>query len=191
MGVQAVFLVGFMGSGKSSVGKELATRLGWDFVDLDNRIESREGLTIPEFFSNQGEHGFRLAETAALGELTEGLKRDSVVALGGGTFAQEQNRMLLRQWPAVFLEAPVDELWRRSAEEKDVRPLRKDRAQFEELYAERLPCYRQAAVAVETAGKDVASICLEIEGALRLSSTRGAASLHPQPSPSSEQGGSR
>ena len=168
MGVRAVFLVGFMGSGKSSVGKELARRLRWDFVDLDARIESREHQPIPEIFSNQGEHGFRLAETAALGELTEGLERDSVVALGGGAFVQEENRALLRHWPAVFLEAPVDELWQRSAEERDGRPLRKDREQFAGLYAERLPYYRQAAVVVETAGKDLVSICAEIEGALHL-----------------------
>ena len=189
MGVRAIFLVGFMGSGKSSVGQELARRLGWDFVDLDACIESREHRTIAEIFRNQGESGFRLAETAALGELTEALERDSVVALGGGTFAQEKNRAFTRQWPTVFLEAPVDELWRRSSEEKDIRPLRKDREQFDALYAERLPSYRQAVVAVQTAGKDLVSICGEIESALQLATVKAVSSLDL--SASSETGGSR
>src|SRR6266446_10051488 len=126
MGVRAIFLLGFMGSGKSSVGQELARRLRWDFLDLDARIEYRERRTIPEIFRDNGEPGFRLVETTALCELTESLERDTVVALGGGAFAQEKNRALILHWPTVFLEAPVDELWRRSSEEEDTRPLRKD-----------------------------------------------------------------
>jgi shikimate kinase len=66
MGVRAVFLAGFMASGKSSVGRELARRLDWDFVDLDARIEGREGRTIREIFRDQGEPGLRIAETDAL-----------------------------------------------------------------------------------------------------------------------------
>ena len=189
MRVRAIFLVGFMGSGKSSVGQELARRLRWDFVDLDACIESRERRAIAEIFRNQGESGFRLAETAALGELRESLERDTVVALGGGAFAQENNRALIRHWPTVFLEAPVDELWRRSSEEKEARPLRKDREQFAGLYAERLPSYRQATVAIETAGKDLVSICAEIESALQLATVKADSSLDL--SASSETGGSR
>lgn len=189
MGVRAIFLVGFMGSGKSSVGQELARRLRWDFLDLDARIEARERRTIPEIFRDRGEPGFRLVETAALCELTESLERDTVVALGGGAFAQERNRTLLCHWPTVFLEAPIDELWRRSSEEKDIRPLRKDREQFAGLYEERLPSYRQAAVAVETAGKDLVSICTEIESALQLATAKADSSSHL--SASSKTGGSR
>src|ERR1700674_5504219 len=115
MGLNAVFLVGFMASGKSSVGQELARRLGWDFVDLDARIESRERQTVPAIFRDRGELGFRLAETRAPRDLLpEPLKRNRVVALGGGAFVQERNRELLRQWPSVFLEATVPELWQRS-----------------------------------------------------------------------------
>ncbi len=92
-----MFLVGFMGSGKNTVGQELARRLAWDFVDLDARIEAREEQTIPEIFRLQGEAAFRTAETNALRDLlTKSLDRDSVVALGGGAFAQENNRELLR-----------------------------------------------------------------------------------------------
>src|SRR5208282_1625863 len=174
MGVRAVFLVGFMASGKSSVGQELARRLGWDFVDLDARIESREGQTVPEIFRDRGEPGFRLAETSALGDLlSEPLERNRVVALGGGAFVQERNRALLQQWPSVFLEAPAPELWQRSLRDgtKRERPLRGDPEEFAQLYAERLPFYRQASVAVETTGKQLASICAEIEGALQLRET--------------------
>ena len=172
MGVRAVFLVGFMASGKSSVGQELARRLNWDFVDLDARIESREQRTISEIFRDKGEAGFRLAETSALCDLlTESLKRNSVVALGGGAFVQERNRELLRQWPSVFLEAPVPELWQRSLKDGVERPLREDPDQFAQLYAERLPFYRLASVVVQTTGKPLASICVEIEGALQLRGT--------------------
>jgi shikimate kinase len=172
MGVRTVFLVGFMASGKSSVGRELARRLDWDFVDLDARIESRERQTIPEIFRDKGEPGFRLAETSALRDLlTESLQRNRVVALGGGAFAQERNRELLRQWPSVFLEATVLELWQRSLTDGVERPLREDPEQFAKLYAERLPFYRQASVVVDTTGKPLASICVEIEGALQLRRT--------------------
>src|SRR5580698_3211550 len=112
MGVRAVFLVGFMASGKSSVGRELAQRLEWDFVDLDARIEAREQQTIAEIFRECGEPEFRLIEAAALRDLTEALDRDTVIALGGGTFAHPKNlellknHELLKTWPSVFLDAP-------------------------------------------------------------------------------------
>lgn len=168
MGARAVFLVGFMASGKSTVGPELARRLGWDFVDLDASIEARERRSVPEILRDQGEPGFRRAESNALQHLTQSLERHSVVALGGGAFAQERNRALLRNWLSVFLDAPVEELWQRSLADGVERPLRKDRDQFARLHAERLPCYRQATITVETAGRDAASICAEIEGALQL-----------------------
>ncbi len=178
MRVRAVFLVGFMASGKSSVGQELARRLDWDFVDLDARIESRERQTVPEIFRDRGEAGFRAAETSALGDLlSEPLERNRVVALGGGAFVQERNRELLRKWPSVFLEAPAAELWQRSLRDGVKRPLRGDREQFAQLYAERLPFYRQASVVVETTDKQVASICAEIESALQLRETLEGAGL--------------
>jgi shikimate kinase len=182
MGVHAVFLVGFMASGKSSVGQELARRLDWDFVDLDARIESREQQTIPEIFRDRGEHGFRLAETSALRDLlTESLKRNRVVALGGGAFAQERNRELLRPWPSVFLEATVPELWQRSLTDGIERPLRGDPDQFAKLYAERVPFYRQASVTVVTSGKDLASLCAEIERTLQFRGRTEAAGSYQTP----------
>jgi shikimate kinase len=170
MAIRAVFLVGFMASGKSSVGRELARRLDWDFVDLDTRIESREGRTIAEIFRDRGESAFRLAETSALRDLTESLERNTVIALGGGAFVQPKIRELLRSWPSVFLEVPLDELWRRSLEDPTERPLRKDDLTgFARLYESRLPFYRQATMTVVTSGKDdPASICVEIESKLQL-----------------------
>src|SRR5258708_19654590 len=149
MGVHAVFLVGFMASGKSSVGQELARRLDWDFVDLDARIEYRERQPIPEIFRDRGEPGFRLAETSALRDLlTEPLQRNRVVALGGGAFVQEMNRELLRQWPSVFLEATAAELWRRSLTDGGERPPRQGPKPFPKLSPERLPFYRPATSAL-------------------------------------------
>jgi shikimate kinase len=170
--VRAVFLVGFMGSGKNTVGRELAHRLGWDFIDLDSRIEAHERQTIPEMFRLRGENYFRQAETSALRDLLENFLRPSVVALGGGAFAQEINRELLRPWPSVFLNAPTEEHWQHCLQHESKsgaeRPLRKDPEQFARLHAERLPFYRQASLTVETSGKDVTTICLEIEHAFQL-----------------------
>jgi shikimate kinase len=193
MGARAVFLVGFMASGKSTVGAELARRLGWDYVDLDSRIEARERKSVPEIFREQGEAGFRRAESNALQDLTQSLERDSVVALGGGAFAQEKNRALLRSWPSVFLNAPVEELWQRSLADGVERPLRKGRDQFVRLHGERLPFYRQATITVETSGRDVASICAEIEGALQLltATEGGRQGSAPSGSPNSRPGESQ
>jgi shikimate kinase len=183
MAVRAVFLVGFMASGKTTVGRELARRLGWDFVDLDARIESREQQTIPEIFRDRREHGFRLAEAAALRALIKSLERDTVVALGGGTFVQPKNRELLQPWPSIFLEVPRDELWRRSLEDATKRPLRKDDpTEFASQYEYRLQFYRQATVTVVTSGKDPAAVCAEIERRLLFQGrTKAAASSQIPP----------
>jgi shikimate kinase len=172
MGVRAVFLVGFMGSGKNAVGQELARRLGWDFVDLDARVEAHSQQTIPEIFRKQGEPAFRSAETKVLRDLTSSLAHDSVVALGGGAFVQDANREFLRPWPSVFLDAPISELWRRCVQHEAAdgaeRPLRNDFEQFARLHEDRLPFYRQSRMVVETSGKNVGSICQEIEHVLHL-----------------------
>jgi len=170
---RAVFLVGFMGSGKSSVGRALSRRLEWRFEDLDERIQAREGRSIAEIFRDSGEVGFRQAEHTALRELVEELPPSSpvVVALGGGAFAQAENAALLKAAGAltVFLDAPVDELWRRcQKDEPDERPLRRDERQFRQLYEARRPRYMNALLRVDTAGKDVESIAAEIIASLRL-----------------------
>lgn len=169
MSVRTVFLVGFMGSGKNTVGQALAHQLGWDFIDLDALVESREQRTIPDIFRADGEAAFRRAETDALRHLLQQpIPRDSVVALGGGAFAQPANRALLRPWPTVFLDAPVEELWQRCQQDSVERPLRQTREQFSELHASRLPSYREATLTVHTSGRELLSICSEIMDALHL-----------------------
>jgi shikimate kinase len=172
MAVRAVFLVGFMACGKTTIGRQLARRLNWDFVDLDAHIEAREQQSIATIFQERGEHGengYRDAEERALRALTSSLKRDTVIALGGGTFYYPKNQEMIRSWPSVFLETPVEELWRRSQEDAGKRPLRKDDpAEFRALYNQRLPQYRKATVTIVTSGKDPSSLCVEIESILQV-----------------------
>jgi shikimate kinase len=169
MGIRVLFLVGFMGSGKNTVGGELARRLGWQFIDLDREIESREEQSIPEIFRTRGETAFREAETLTLRDfLSNSPKQDTIVALGGGAFAKEENRKLLQDWPTIFLDAPVEELWKRCQEHGVERPLGRNLEQFSRLHEERLPFYREASLTVQTSGKKLLSICSEIEMALHL-----------------------
>ena len=111
--VRVVFLVGFMGAGKTSVGKALSQDLGWPFEDLDDRLESREGRTVEQIFRESGEQAFRRAETAALRELLDELgPAPKIVALGGGAFVQRENAEFLERADvtSVFLDGPVEEL---------------------------------------------------------------------------------
>jgi shikimate kinase len=168
---RVVFLVGFMGAGKTAVGSALSQRLGWQFEDLDEQIESRAGQPIEQIFRLAGEAAFRMAEHEAIREVLANLGSSSrVVALGGGAFVQPENAELLRQagFPIVFLDAPVEELWRRCQEQAVGRPLRQDMQQFRDLYQARRPHYLAAALHVDTTGKDVETVAAEIANALRL-----------------------
>ena len=169
--LRTVFLVGFMGAGKTSVGRALSRRLGLPFQDLDDRIQDREGKTIAQIFRESGEAGFRKAETAALRELLTELSSSSrVVALGGGAFVQAVNAELIQESRvhSVFLDAPVKELLRRCEEEQKERPLRQNPKQFRELYAKRRPSYLKAAVRIDTNGKDVDAVAAEVACSLGL-----------------------
>ena len=163
--VHTVALVGFMGAGKTTVGQELARRLDWRFADLDQLIESREGRTIPQIFQAEGEAGFRALEHGVLAEsLAVPGSGSTVLALGGGAFVVEKVRALLRerQVPAVWLDAPAEELFRRCEQPEVVRPLRRDLEQFTKLYEQRLSSYRQADLHVITKGKEISAIAEEI-----------------------------
>jgi shikimate kinase len=168
-----VFLVGYMGAGKSSVGLALSRQLGWPFEDLDERIQAREGLSIEQIFQRSGEIAFRRAEHLALRELLSQLGTSPrVVALGGGAFIQEDNAVLLEEAGAsvIFLDAPVEELFRRCQQEQvKERPLRGNLEQFRRLYEARRPHYMAARLCVNTAGKDVESIAAEITASVGLS----------------------
>jgi shikimate kinase len=168
---RSIFLVGFMGAGKTTVGRALSRRLGLKFEDLDDRIQQREGKTIEQIFRESGEAEFRKAETAALREVFAELGSSiGVVALGGGAFVQPDNTALLEAAAvhSVFLDAPVDELLRRCESESKERPLRKDTKQFRELYEKRRLSYMKAAVRIDTNGKDVDAIAAEVACSLRL-----------------------
>ncbi len=143
-----ICLTGFMGSGKTTVGRMLARQLGWHFVDLDTRIEEASQLKIPAIFERLGEPAFRQMEHEALeasfGEALEN-GRSTVIALGGGTMAQPQSLALLRSRGCVlvWLECPLEELLARCATMTN-RPLFRDEASFRALYEQRRPFYEQA-----------------------------------------------
>jgi shikimate kinase len=168
---RSIFLVGFMGAGKTTVGRALSRRLGLPFEDLDERIQQREGKTIERIFRESGEAGFRKAETAALREVLADFRLSTgVVALGGGAFVQPENAALIEQVKAhsIFLDAPVDELLRRCDGENKERPLRQDAKQFRELYEKRRLSYMKAAIRIDTDGKDVDAIAAEVACSLGL-----------------------
>ena len=170
-GARAVVLVGFMGAGKSTVGAALGSRLGWPFEDLDQRIQTREQRSIEQIFRESGESVFRQLEHAALRSAVEEMGASvKVLALGGGAFAQQNNAALLDQAgiAAIFLDAPVEELFRRCQEQQLDRPLRRDLDEFRRLYESRRACYLKAAVRIETAGKSVEEVATEAMASLGL-----------------------
>ena len=161
----SLFLVGFMGAGKSTVGRILADRLGWAFYDLDTIIEAHEQNTIANIFADAGEPKFRELERVALSVLLKDLQNHAVVALGGGAFAQPENRKILEMHGArtVLLNAPIDELRRRCSEGGGQRPLAVDANRFAQLFESRREAYGLADFRVETGGKTVEEVASEIE----------------------------
>lgn len=119
-----VVLTGFMGTGKSTVGKRLARKLGMTFVDLDSIIEKEAGIRVKDIFASEGEEGFRNMETAAIDSLVTGVYGEGlVVATGGGAVIRDINRQKLRSWGVVInLKASISEIKKRVGVE-DKRPL--------------------------------------------------------------------
>ena len=167
-----VFLVGFMGAGKTSVGRALGRLLDWPFEDLDDRIQHREGKTIAQIFQERGETAFREMERHVLSSTLANNRSPLVLALGGGAFVDAQNQTRLRSAnvPAVFLDAPVAELFERSEQPGIARPLRRDRDEFCRLYEQRRPEYLKATICVQTSGKEIGVVAEEIILALNLKS---------------------
>lgn len=163
-----VVLCGFMGSGKSTVGRLLARSLHREFIDLDGFIEEREGRTIPEIFAKSGEAGFRDAERKAVGEVS--LRSGLVVAAGGGTLLDPENAALLRSGGyVVLLDTELSCLQKRL--EKDLtRPLLQHGDRWEtirRLYAERIGKYRGAADASVRAGGSPPEVAEAVLAVLR------------------------
>jgi shikimate kinase len=149
-----VCLTGFMGSGKSTTARILASQLGWLNTDLDKRIAEAAQMTIPEIFARMGEAEFRRIEHEQLARAaaeTAATQKPRIVSLGGGTIMQPQNLALLREAGAVliWLHCPVEELLHRCAHITD-RPLFRDEASFRRLYEERLPTYELSDYCVDS-----------------------------------------
>jgi shikimate kinase len=163
---RAVFLVGYMGAGKTSVGRYLARRLNWNFLDLDDKIEAKTGRNVAEIFATDGEPVFRRLEAEALAEtvsvLTSG--EPCVVALGGGAFANNTNAALLYEFgaPVVWLDAPVEELWKRTQTAGTVRPLRTNLDEFGKRYEQRVAGYSSGSCRVDTNGKSISDVAAEV-----------------------------
>jgi shikimate kinase len=163
---RVVCLTGFMGSGKSTVGRMLASQLAWHFVDLDAEIERESGLPISQIFAQKGETVFREIEHECLARvLGSASARNTrlILALGGGTFAQPRNAALIREIEGpqrgagsvvIWLDCSTEELLQRCVLMGD-RPLFRDEASFRKLYEERLPYYQQADYRVESGGEPV------------------------------------
>ena len=156
-----IYLLGFMGSGKSTVGELVSKELGWPFIDLDAVIEAGQGVSIREIFERSGEAFFRQLEHAAL---TEVLKSEPVViALGGGTFANETNVELIRATggATVWLDCPV-EILRERCSGILTRPLFRDPDSLQRLLELRLPFYRMAEFRVPTGGRSAQEVTEQI-----------------------------
>jgi len=139
---EKLYLVGFMAAGKTTVAKALAKRLGWDAVDVDELIEQREHATVAEIFARHGEAYFRAVERAVL--LEQAGRPHLVVATGGGTFVDAQNRAAIhRDGASVWLDVPLQRLIDRIPIDGR-RPLANDRVAFERLYHQRRTAYEQA-----------------------------------------------
>ncbi|MDC0948941.1 shikimate kinase [Gammaproteobacteria bacterium] len=144
---QRIYLVGLMGSGKTALGRRLAERLGWQFIDCDHRIEERCGVSIRRIFEIEGESGFREREVRMMQELS--YESMAVIATGGGAVMREENRAVLKDTGfVVYLDASVRTLLRRTANSKS-RPLLNEVEDREQLLTDLLtlrePLYREVA----------------------------------------------
>jgi shikimate kinase len=142
-----LYLVGFMGAGKSTVARALGRRLGWKAEDIDERIEARERRSISGIFVQNGEMYFRQVERAILHELLP--ERNIIVATGGGTFADPENRaMMLNDGAVAWLDLPLSGVLKRIPRDGR-RPLAADPQQMEQLYLRRGVAYAEAHVRID------------------------------------------
>jgi shikimate kinase len=156
--LRRLVLTGFMGAGKSTIGRLLAARISWSFLDLDAHLEARTGATVPQLFERHGEAHFRRLESSAL---ASALGHDrTVLALGGGTPEELTNRLLLEQTPAtftIFLDAPFPTLFDRCmmqdiGDPALARPVLADPAAAQLRFQKRHPLYRRLAnLTIDTA----------------------------------------
>ena len=149
LGGRSLYLVGMMGSGKTSTGRPLAERLGYGFVDADAVIEQAAGCGIPEIFDRDGEAGFRSLESQVLSAISQ--RHSLVVATGGGVVTQPENWGLLHSGIVIWLDVVPDQLLQRLNADRTVRPLLQTadpEAAVNALLNERRPLYAEADLTV-------------------------------------------
>jgi shikimate kinase len=177
-----IYLIGFMGAGKTTVGRELAARIDAPFFDLDDLIESAEKMTVKDIFGLHGEPYFRKRERDIL-RTTKHLD-SAIVATGGGTFTFDENIQFIQsEGLSVYLSAPYAVLRARIGEKAAERPLFRDDLATHELYANRIRYYRMADIAIEiredeTPGEIVERLLLELPKSV-LDSARRSTSRSP------------
>jgi shikimate kinase len=155
-----IFLVGFMGAGKTLIGRELASRLGWRFLDLDEEIESAEKMVVRDIFAHRGEPHFRELERKYLKGLSA--ESDAVVALGGGAYIDPQNRSLADSvGVTVWLKVSFDNVVHRVTMD-GTRPLLASLEQAKRLFEDRIPLYNLARIHVATDDREPRAIVDEI-----------------------------
>lgn len=164
MTVDKIYLVGFMASGKSTVGRHLAARLRWRFEDIDHLIEVREKKTVAEIFAKHGEAYFRAVEREML-TLLQPL-RHVVIATGGGTFADPDNRAAINlDGASVWIDVPLAELVARIPLDGR-RPLAADRPALEQLFAARVDTYRLAHLRVNASRSSASAVAERVLDAI-------------------------
>jgi len=167
--VSKIYLVGFMGAGKSTVGDRLADRLEFEFRDLDEMIEGRTGKTIPQIFRDDGEDRFRELETETLREQSQSSK-PLILATGGGVPANEKNRRILEEsGTTIYLDVDFDVIYER-VQEGEHRPLVPDGEeaydQLRSLWEDRQSCYREADFVVSLSDESPETVVRELQNRL-------------------------
>lgn len=159
-----LYLVGFMASGKTTVGAALAAELGWPFTDIDSKIEAREGRAIAQIFAERGEAAFRELEAAALREQVDRIERGlpCVVSLGGGGSVQPKNwELIANNGITVWLDCPIERVHQRLGSDI-TRPLAQNRAGLAQLFEQRRPFYARADYRIEIDCDDADAITRRI-----------------------------
>ncbi|MEY2748836.1 MAG: hypothetical protein RLZZ168_852 [Cyanobacteriota bacterium] len=162
-----LYLVGMMGSGKSTAGRHLAQQLGYRFLDADSSLEQVAGRPIPEIFASEGEAGFRRLEAAVLNQIASW--HSLVVATGGGVVTQPQNWGQLHQGVVIWLDAPEALLLERLRADPTPRPLMEapdPAARLAELLEQRRPLYAQADLHIQQDGRPPDQVAAQILEAL-------------------------
>ena len=166
LGGRSLYLIGMMGSGKTSTGRPLAERLGYGFVDADAVIEQAAGCTIPKIFERDGEAGFRELESQVMNAICQ--RHSLVVATGGGVVTQRKNWGLLHSGIVIWLDVMRDQLLARLRADATERPLLQTpdpEAALDDLLAQRKPLYAEADLTVVIDQEDPATVA---DGILQL-----------------------